>query len=116
MKDIRLDDPINGPEFSVRIMTVCKAAGIETVGQLRAQLDRMEYYRGIGRKSMREIRDYFRQLDRVAQSQDRAIDIVAQLHEVQTVLIHASRFVVNSPNMRKVVAKRLRAIADGLDK
>lgn len=59
---LRLDDPL-GPEFSVRIMSVMERHRITTIGELRAQLDNLEKFRGLGGKSIREIRAFFRDYD-----------------------------------------------------
>lgn len=53
-----LDDPM-GPEFSVRIMGVCARNGIKTVGDLREKLDELPKWRGLGQKSINEIKDFF---------------------------------------------------------
>lgn len=60
--NMRLDDTM-GPEFSVRIMSVMKTQGIETIGQLRKVLPDLHKWRGLGIKSVKEIRDYFRHND-----------------------------------------------------
>lgn len=57
--DVTLNDPL-GPEFSVRIISVCKRHGVETVGQLREKLPEIDRWRGLGKKSQKEIMDFFR--------------------------------------------------------
>lgn len=63
---VRLDDVVNGPEFSVRIMGVASRNGVQTMGELKAALDNgnMERWKGIGRKSINEIKDYLVHLTR----------------------------------------------------
>lgn len=60
--DMRLDDAL-GPEFSVRIMNVCARNGVETIGQLRDKLDQLPRWKGLGRRSINEITDFYRRLD-----------------------------------------------------
>lgn len=59
---LRLDDPM-GPEFSVRIMNTMRNQGIETIGQLRQNLHQLDKWRGLGKKSVKEIRDFFMRID-----------------------------------------------------
>lgn len=57
--DVRLDDIALGPEFSTRIMNACAQRCIETVGQLRERLPEMEQWKGLGRKSINEVKEFF---------------------------------------------------------
>lgn len=63
---VRLDDVVNGPEFSVRIMGVALRHGVQTMGELKDALDcgAMGCWKGIGRKSTNEIKDYLMHLTR----------------------------------------------------
>jgi len=58
--DLQLNDPVNGPEFSIRTMNALRNEGIETIGQLREAVDNNQLRRvpGLGVKRRKEITDY----------------------------------------------------------
>lgn len=99
--DLRIDDPVNGPEFSVRIMSVLARNSIETVGQLRAQLDNLPRWKGLGTRSINEIKSYFEHNDapeslfqteeyKHYKMQDVTQTVFALMHDVQNHLVRAA--------------------------
>lgn len=51
------------PEFSTRLVNLLRKNRIETVGDLRANIDRLHLLRGCGGKSLREAKAYLRWID-----------------------------------------------------
>jgi hypothetical protein len=99
--DLRLDDMANGPEFSTRIMSTMAKQGITTIGQLRRHLDELPKWRGLGNRSVREIREYFLHNDsdeslfeteecRRYRLEDVLGSTFALMHDVQNHLVRAA--------------------------
>lgn len=122
MRDaLRLDDPM-GPEFSVRIMSVMKMQGIETVGQLRQHLDQLDKWRGLGHKSVKEVRDFYRRLDeptlmddpeyRRYKLEDCIGTVEALMHDVQRSMTRVALKGHVNPDTRKQMSLKLRDAAE----
>lgn len=118
----RLDDPM-GPEFSVRIMGTMKTQGIETIGQLRQTLPHLEKWRGLGKKSVKEIQDFFKWLDAPPKLFDdpeyvryRLEDAIgsaeALMHDVQRALTRVALKGKVSGDTRKDMAMKLTSAAE----
>jgi hypothetical protein len=101
--DLRLDDAILGPEFSVRVMSVMKMHGIETISDLRAAMDEgLHRLRGLGAKSQKEIEDYMKNNDSDEslfqteeylryRLEDNLGSATALMHDVQTHLLRIAQ-------------------------
>lgn len=102
---IPLDHPTQGPEFSVRIMNLAVRHGVSTVGEIKEELDsgRMgKYWKGIGRKSINEIKDYLAHLTRPTgdlfedpeyvayQMEDKLGSVMHMLSDVQSRMLRAA--------------------------
>lgn len=125
---VRLDDVVNGPEFSVRIMGVANRNGVKTMGELKEALDNgnMERWKGIGRKSINEIKDYLVHLTRPTQDlfadpdyvryqlEDKLGSAMSILADVQRTLLHIALRGRATDEQRRHMAFKLRDAADRL--
>lgn len=123
---IPLDDPVVGPEFSVRIMNLAVRHNVKTVGDLKKVLDdgsMAKHWKGIGRKSINEIKDYLAHLTRPTkdlfedpeyvryQMEDKLGTVQALIADVQTTLMRVALKGRISDDQRRHVAWKLRDAA-----
>lgn len=123
---LRLDDPAMGPEFSVRIMNVANQHRVETVGALKARLDDgsiEKHWKGMGRKSINEIKDYLAHITRPTkdlfedpeyvryQMEDKLGTIQSLIADVQGTLLRAALKGRINEDARRHVAFKLRDAA-----
>lgn len=127
--ELRLDDPANGPEFSVRIMGAAAQHGVHTQGELKAALDNgtMEkHWRGIGRKSINEIKDWFVHITRPTknlfedpdyvryQLEDKLGSAMSLIQDVQATMMRVALRGRTSDEQRRHMAFKLRDASDRL--
>jgi hypothetical protein len=120
---MRLDDPL-GPEFSVRIMSRCAAHNITTVDELRAALPQLHKWKGLGKKSIFEIRSYFHYLESPQTSMlpelddqlfhDMIMVVHGHVRQAQDTLFEVALAGKDTPQMRRNITlhlhKALRAL------
>jgi hypothetical protein len=126
---VRLDDVAVGPEFSVRIIGVASRQGVHTMGELKAALDSgvMErHWKGIGRKSINEIKDYIAHLTRPMgdlfadpdyvryQLEDKLGSATSIMNDVQRTILGIALRGRATDEQRRHMAFKLRDAADRL--